>query len=140
MKEINVYEHKAQYYETDQMGVIHHSNYIRWFEEARGDLMEQFGLPYKGMEEAGIICAVIEVNVKYHSMVRFDDTVNIKANITQYNGVTMKVFYEIKDKDSGEMRCTGETRHCFLGKDNKPVSLKRVNPKYDNLFKGLISD
>ena len=41
---IELYNHKAQYYETDQMGIIHHSNYLRWFEEARADLMEQVGL------------------------------------------------------------------------------------------------
>ena len=47
---LRVYEHKTQYYETDQMGIIHHSNYIRWMEEARMDLMDQIGLSYKEME------------------------------------------------------------------------------------------
>ena len=50
-----VYEHKTQYYETDQMGIIHHSNYIRWFEEARVHMMEQLGMGYDAMEEAGVI-------------------------------------------------------------------------------------
>ena len=47
---IRPYEHHAKYYETDQMGIIHHSNYIKWMEEARMDLMEQIGLSYKEME------------------------------------------------------------------------------------------
>ena len=137
MKELKAYEHKAQYYETDQMGIVHHSNYLRWFEEARVDLMEQAGLPYKGLEEEGIISAVVEANLKYHSMVQFSDTVIITAKLSKYNSTAMKVQYEIKDKKSGELRCTGETRHCFLGKDNKLVSLKKTNPVYDNLFKEL---
>ena len=52
---IKPYERNAKYYETDQMGIIHHSNYIRWFEEARVDAMEQAGIPYDKMEEMGII-------------------------------------------------------------------------------------
>lgn len=52
---IRPYEHHAKYYETDQMGIIHHSNYIKWMEEARMDLMEQIGLSYKEMEAMEII-------------------------------------------------------------------------------------
>ena len=55
MSEIKKYTHKVQYYETDQMGIVHHSNYIRWFEEARTDFMEQMGLGYEQMEERGIV-------------------------------------------------------------------------------------
>ena len=47
------YDHKVQYYETDGMGIVHHSNYIRWFEEARVDLLEQLGFGYDRIEEAG---------------------------------------------------------------------------------------
>lgn len=52
---IRPYEHHAKYYETDQMGIIHHSNYVKWMEEARLDLMDQIGLNYKQMEEMEII-------------------------------------------------------------------------------------
>ena len=60
-----VYEHKVQYYETDQMGIVHHSNYIRWFEEARVDVLDQIGIGYKKMEEAGVISPVLEVHAAY---------------------------------------------------------------------------
>ena len=59
---IHPYEHNAKYYETDQMGIIHHSNYIRWMEEARMDMMEQMGFGYDKMEELEIISPVISVN------------------------------------------------------------------------------
>ena len=70
---IRPYEHHAKYYETDQMGIIHHSNYIKWMEEARMDLMEQIGLSYKQMEEMEIISPVLSVSCEYHSMVHFDE-------------------------------------------------------------------
>ena len=60
-EEIKPYIRKVQYYETDQMGFVHHSNYIRWFEEARCDFMEQMGMGYGEMEMAGFICAVLYV-------------------------------------------------------------------------------
>ena len=63
--EYRVYEHKTQYYETDQMGIIHHSNYIRWFEEARMDMMEQMGMGYAEMEKRGIISPVLSVHSEY---------------------------------------------------------------------------
>ena len=58
------YEHHAKYYETDQMGIIHHSNYVKWMEEARMDLMDQMGLSYKQMEEMEIISPVLSIAVR----------------------------------------------------------------------------
>ena len=57
------YEHKAQYYETDRMGIIHHSNYIRWFEEARVDFLEQIGMPFETVEARGLSSPVLSVSV-----------------------------------------------------------------------------
>ena len=74
-------EHLVQYYETDQMGVTHHSNYIRWFEEARTKLFEDIGLGYKGMEELGIISPVVGLTAKYKTMAKYCDTVVIRAEI-----------------------------------------------------------
>lgn len=62
---------KAQYYETDQMGIIHHANYLHWFEEARIDMMEQMGMGYDLMEKQGIISPVLSVHCDYKSMARF---------------------------------------------------------------------
>ena len=75
------YTHKAQYYETDQMGIIHHSNYIRWFEEARVGFLDSIGCPYSYMEEQGIVSPVLEVSCQYHSMVHFSDLVDITVSV-----------------------------------------------------------
>lgn len=128
------YEHKAQYYETDQMGMIHHSNYIRWFESARIDFMDQIGVNYRSMEEEGIISPVLAVSCEYKSMVHFDDVVTIELCIQSYNGIKLCITYTIRDKETKEIRTLGESRHCFLNREGKPVSLKKAAPRFHEAF------
>ncbi len=131
---IRPYEHHAKYYETDQMGIIHHSNYIKWMEEARMDLMEQIGLNYKQMEELEIISPVLTIQIEYRGMVKFDDTVVIETHLTKYNGIKMEVEYRMFDKETGELRTTAKSSHCFLDRTGKPISLKRSYPELDTKF------
>lgn len=128
------YEHHAKYYETDQMGIIHHSNYVKWMEEARIDLMDQIGLNYRQMEEMEIISPVLSISVEYHSMVHFDDTVVIQTKLVKYNGIKMEVEYIMTDKETGELRTTARSSHCFLNRAGKPISLKRSYPELDTKF------
>ncbi len=128
------YEHHAKYYETDQMGIIHHSNYIRWMEEARMDLMNQMGLSYKAMETMEIISPVLSIACEYHSMVHFDDTVVIETKMLKYTGIRMEVEYRMTDKETGELRATGKSSHCFLNRSGRPISLKRSYPELDTKF------
>lgn len=137
MKTIKPYQHNAKYYETDQMGIIHHSNYIRWFEEARIDYMNQIGLTYKKMEEDGIISPVLEINCKYLRMMYFDDIATINVYIKEYTGVRFMIEYEIYNKDN--ILCTtGSSKHCFTDRNGRPISLKKFKPEYDQLFKQFI--
>ena len=75
------YIHKVNYYETDKMGITHHSNYIRWMEEARIDFLEQIGLGYKKLEEDGIISPVIHVECDYKLPTTFDDKIEIDVAV-----------------------------------------------------------
>ena len=128
---MNPCEHKVQYYETDGMGIVHHSNYIRWFEEARVDLLEQLGFGYDRIEAAGYSGPVLEVSCQYKTMSKFGETVRIEASITQYNGVRMTLHYDVYDKATGTLRCTGDSRHCFINAEGKPAILKRCWPEFD---------
>lgn len=128
------YIRKVQYHETDKMGITHHSNYIKWMEEARMDLMDQIGLNYREMEELEIISPVLSVSVNYHSMVHFDDTVLIQCKLLKYNGIKMEVEYVMTDKETGELRTTATSSHCFLNRSGKPISLKRSYPEIDTKF------
>lgn len=131
---LNKYEHKTQYYETDQMGIIHHSNYIRWMEEARVDLMQQAGISMTAIEDRGIVIPVLRVSCEYRSMTRFGETVIIELKLTEYNGIKMNIEYEIKDKQTRELRAVGNSSHCFLSKDGKLLSLRKHYPDIDSIF------
>lgn len=133
-RELTAYAHKVQYYETDQMGIVHHSNYIRWFEEARTDILEQLGMGYHVMEEEGVLSPVLEAHAVYKSMTRYGETVIIRVKVKSYNGVTLTIVYEVTDQKSGTVRCIGETKHCFLKWDGKLLVLKKEKPEIHEIF------
>ena len=135
---IEPYIRKPFYYETDQMGVIHHSNYIRWFEEARVSFMEQMGFGYDKMESEGIVSPVLSVACEYKTMVRFGETVVIQPSLLTMTGARMIVSYQVTDLVTGELRAFGETRHCFLNQSGRPVSLQKVLPDAFDKFRALL--
>jgi len=129
------YEHTVQYYETDQMGIAHHSNYIRWFEEGRIHFFDEVGLGYKESEKMGIISPVLSVEANYKNMSYFQDVVVIKVSLTEYTGVKLSLKYEVTDKATGQLRCTGKSKHCFINPEGRVISLKKVAPdRYEKLM------
>lgn len=134
---MRTYERKAFYYETDQMGIIHHSNYIRWFEEARIDMLDKIGLSYAEIEKKGIIIPVLTVSCEYKKLIKFGETVEINVILKSYKGVRFSFGYEIFEKETKELRCTGETTHCFLTKDYQPMNLKKT---YPDIYETLMSE
>ncbi len=128
------YSRRLNYYETDQMGIIHHSNYIRFFEEARLDMMKKVGLDYRIMEEMGIIIPVTFAECKYLLPLHFDEEIVIHTRMTKYDGIKMEVTYEIYHADSDVLCTVGKTGHCFLDRDLKPIRMKR---KYPELYAKL---
>ena len=131
-----IYDRSINYYETDQMGIVHHSNYIRYFEEARLDMMEQVGLSYAAMEEHGLIIPVLSVACEYIKPVLFGEKVQIHTRLVKFDGIKMQFFYEIYCEV--ELRTKGESRHCFLDKEMKPVRMKRQFPEIYQRMKELV--
>lgn len=128
------YERQVHYYETDQMGIVHHSNYIRWMEEARIHLLSEIGLPYDKMEEDGILVPVLTVNCEYRLAFRFGDEFQIKMKPISFNGVKLQIGYEIYHKETGALHARGESGHCFTDKDMKLLRLKK---DYPDVYEGL---
>ncbi|MCQ2522315.1 MAG: acyl-CoA thioesterase [Lachnospiraceae bacterium] len=129
------YEHSVQYYETDQMGIVHHSNYIRWMEEARCYMLGALGLPYSEMEKEGVMIPVLSVNCTYKAMSYFEDTILVKMVVEKYDGLRLNISYELTDKKTGQLRATGESSHCFLNKSDASIaSLKRQYPRMHEIF------
>ncbi|MCR5706353.1 MAG: acyl-CoA thioesterase [Acholeplasmatales bacterium] len=133
------YERRAYYHETDQMGVIHHANYIKWMEEARIALMDYLGFSYKKMEDLGVISPVTGIDLEYKNPTRFNDNVLINVKVSEYSGVKLTIEYEIVSKDSGELRALGHSKHCFL-MNGRIVSLKRSLPEFNEAFTKYIEE
>lgn len=133
-----VFERKINYYETDRMGVVHHSNYIRFLEEARCFWLEQVDMPFSLLEENGITIPVLGVNVTYKYHVTFDDTILIHVFVKEYSGVRMTVGYNVEDKKTGKTVLLGETKHCFTDKNLKPINLKKYAPEFNSKIEKLL--
>ncbi len=122
--------HKVQYYETDQMQVVHHSNYIRWFEEARIHLLEEYDIGYDKFEAAGILSPVLTMEAKITKSVHFGESVRVDAAIENFDGIRLSVKYRVKRIGDNAVCCTGKTGHCFLAKDGSFISLKKSFPDF----------
>ena len=116
------YKHNVQYYETDKMGITHHSNYIRWMEEARLDFFKKLGFDYLEFEKQGIISPVIGLNnIKYKKPSTVGDIVDIEVSLKKYNNIVLTVHYEMKKDDV--LIFEGDSDHCFLSKEGKMLPL-----------------
>lgn len=130
---MDVYRHKVQYYETDKMGITHHSNYIRWMEEARIWFLERIGFSYAKLEEMGVISPVLSVNGRYLKTTTFDDLISITVAVQEFRGVKLQLAYTMK-AESGETVFEGTSEHAFLNREGRPVRMKK---EYPELFEAL---
>ena len=129
-----IFERKINYYETDKMGVVHHSNYIRFLEEARCRLLEEEGYPYRQIEEDGLMIPVLEVNCKYKYHVTAFDTIVIDVKIVDFDGIKLTVRYTITNKANGNLVMEAETKHCFTNQELRPVNTKKCNEAVYQVF------
>lgn len=104
---------RVRYGETDQMGYLHHSNYARYFEVARVELMRALGFPYGEMEKQGILMPVLHVNSKFLQPIWYDELVTVRAIITEMPLTRMKLKYEVYN-GNGDLSSEGSTDLCFV--------------------------
>ncbi len=135
-----VFERTVNYYETDKMGVVHHSNYIRYMEEARCSWLNSIDMPFAVLEENNITIPVLGVNCDYKYHATFGDTILIRVYMKEYNGVRMTVGYEMSDKKTGKIFLTGETKHCLTNKELRPINLKKHAPQFSDKFQKLLEE
>ncbi len=134
------YVHTVQYYETDKMGITHHSNYIRWMEEARVEYLARIGCDYAELERMGIISPVIGVTCDYKHTTTFPEKVTIDVSVKEFRGVKLFIGYEMRNSD-GELVCTGTTSHAFLDENHRPIKMKTVLPElYETLTQLSVSE
>ena len=128
------FSRKAFYYETDAMGIVHHSNYIRWMEEARINWLSNIGYPYAEIECQGLMIPVLSAECQYKYPVKYDDEFEIKIILREFNCVRFSVEYNIFNKTTNKLSAVGKTSHCFVNKDFRPVRTKRDYPELYNIF------
>jgi acyl-CoA thioester hydrolase len=123
---------RVRYAETDQMGVVYHSNYLIWFEVGRVELIRSMGLDYKRMEaEEGCGIAVVDVHVKYRAPARYDDELVVRTTLLAARAAVIKFGYRVLRVADEALLCEGETVHVVVGKDMKKHCLP---PKYAERF------
>ena len=131
----STYKHIVHYYETDRMGITHHSNYIRWMEEARVYYLKEIGWGYDHLEEIGIMYPVTKVDCSYKHTTTFADEVSIHVSVEEFKGVRLKLKYMMYCKE--QLVCEAYSEHCFLNKDGLPIRIKKEYPEF---YEALVNE
>lgn len=124
------YRHKVNYYETDRMGITHHSNYLRFMEEARVDFLEKIGWGYDKLEELGIVSPVTAINCQYKESTTFNDDIDVYIGVKEFKGVKLVIEYKMVKASNGHITLTGTSEHCFLNSSQRPIRLDREFPEF----------
>jgi len=126
---------RVRYAETDQMGVVYHSNYLIWFEVGRVELMRALGFEYKAMEtEDDCHIVVADVHCRYEKPARYDELLRIRTRIAEWRNRIVKFSYEIFRDADNMLLATGDTTHIICGRNGRPKSLP---PKYRDVLVNL---
>ncbi|MFQ9014244.1 MAG: acyl-CoA thioesterase [Lacrimispora saccharolytica] len=131
------YLHHVQYYETDRMGITHHSNYIRWMEEARVAFLEELGWGYEKLENMGIVSPVTQAACEFKKPTTFSDVVEITVEVREYRGVRLLLSYRMVNERTKELVAEGTSGHCFLNREGQVMILKKEHPEFDKILKEL---
>lgn len=150
------HQSRVRYAETDQMGVVYHTNYLNWMEVARTEYIRCLGISYKEIEDRGLLLPVIDLEIKFRLPAYYDDVVSIYTRIADFTHLRLAFEYEIRreerqptdeqtewsagedsvqtkrfmedDSMQGELLVTGATRHVWTGRDFKPQRLDKKAP------------
>ena len=125
---------RVRYKETDQMGVVHHSNYYTWFEVGRTDFIRQIGLSYKDMEKMGLMLPVLETHCTHKHGAKYDDLLIIRTKISEFKGVRLTLVYDVIREEDCMTLAQGSTVHAFTDSNLKPVNIKKSYPDIYDLF------
>ena len=133
------YSREVNYYETDRMGVIHHSNYLRILEEARMAWMEANFIPYPEVERRGVVVPFTESRAEFINFLKFGDTFRVDMELIKFTGVRMIFRYEVYNETTGELCHKATTVHYTTTTDDyKPASVKRSHPDLFDQLKSLV--
>ena len=134
---MHTYQHEVKYYECDRMGVTHHSNYVRFMEEARVDWLDQLGYGFENIETDNVFSPVISIQCDYKSPTTFKDIIDIEVKISKMS--EMKFEFEYKMQTNGKLVCIGHSSHCFI-ENGRPVAISKRLPELYNTLMARLSE
>ena len=127
---------RVRYAETDQMGVVYHSNHLIWFEVGRVELMRQMGFSYRDMERTdGRFIAVAEVTCRYRAPVFYDEEVIVRTRLKTVRESVIIFSYELNRADSGALLAEGETTHIVT---DSAMKIAVLPEKYLSAFRAAV--
>ena len=119
----------VRYAETDMMGIVHHSRYYPWFEQARTDFIKETGMTYSGMEKMGIMLPLTETNCKYLYGLTYEDELIVTCTFEKLTVARVEFIYEVFKLPEMKKMSEGRTKHGFIDRDFRPVNLKKMHPQ-----------
>ena len=127
---------RVRYAETDQMGVVYHSNYFIWFEVGRVELLRQLGFSYRQMEEQDqCFIAVVDARCRYKAPARYDDEVTIRTHLKNVRESVIHFGYEAVRVADGTLLAEGETTHIVT---DAQMSRRAIPDRYLTVFKQAV--
>lgn len=109
---------RVRYAETDRMGLLHHANYLVYFEQARTDLLRGLGTNYRDLEDQGYFLVITKVDVKYKRPAHYDDVLTIRTTVVKTSPVRLEHKYEVFDP-AGDLCCEGATTLACVNGEGK---------------------
>jgi len=120
--------------DTDCMGIVYHTNYIKFFEIGRTEYLREIGYPYAQLDKEGVWLPVASVYCEYKSPARYDDVLTVHTWVKEFKSATVIIAYEIYRKETDELLVRGETKHPITDATLKPIRLRNVNPELYKLL------
>lgn len=124
----------VRYAETDQMAIVHHSNYPVWYEAGRTDFIKAMGMSYSQIEAEGILFPLLELHCKYIQAAKYEDVVIIETTLTKLSMVKAEFSYKVFRESDGVLLNTGSTIHGMVTKELRPVNMKKAKPEIYTLL------
>ena len=130
----------VRYAETDQMGIVHHSVYPIWYEAARTEAIKKIGITYSALERNGIMTPLVELNCKYILPAEYEDVLRITVEISKLTPARIVFNYQVFKDGIEKPINTGSTTHAWVGRDLKPINLKRQFPEIFEKISELVKN
>lgn len=123
MSKKNLTKIRVIYADTDAMGIVYHTNYIKWFEIGRAELLRELGIPYARIEDTGYSLPLTEVSCRYLYPARYDQILLIETEISYLKRASIKFNYVIRDDKNEKTLVEGESTHACVNRQGKVVRI-----------------